>query len=49
MQLRLMHSDGSEQAQAVEEMSPLPDPVAGWFGYYGYLAWDQMYDWWQGN
>ena len=49
MQLWLMRSDGSGQRQVVDELSPLPDPVAGWFGYYGYLHWDRMYDWWQGK
>ncbi|MHB0868303.1 MAG: TolB family protein [Chloroflexota bacterium] len=49
MQLWLMCPDGSDLKQVVDEMTPLPDPVAGWFGYYGYLYWDRMYDWWQGG
>lgn len=47
MQLWLMRPDGLELKQVVDEMSPLPDPPSGWFGYYGYLYWDRMYDWWQ--
>jgi hypothetical protein len=47
MQLWLMHPDGSDQRVVVDEMSSLPDPQADWFGYYGYLDWGRMYDWWQ--
>ncbi len=48
MQLWLIRPDGLDLKQVVEEVSPLPDPVARWFGYYGYLDWGQMYDWWLG-
>lgn len=44
-QLWLMRSDGSEQRQVVDEMTPRPD----WFGYYGYVDWGQLYDWWRGS
>ena len=44
-QLWLMRSDGSEQRQVVDEMTPRPD----WFGYYGYMDWGQLYDWWRGS
>lgn len=43
-QLWLIRGDGSEQRQVVDEMTPSPAP----FGYYGYVDWGQLYDWWRG-
>jgi Tol biopolymer transport system component len=28
-------------------LGPLPGPDTGWFGYYGYINWDTLFDWWQ--
>ncbi len=46
--LWLIPAAGGEPQQVVGELSPLPDPVAGWFGYYGYMEWDELFDWWRG-
>ncbi len=43
-QLWLMRADGSEQRQVVDELTPSP----GVTGYYGYLNWGGLYDWWAG-
>lgn len=42
--LWLMRADGNEQHQVVDELTPSP----GQFGYYGYVEWDQLFDWWRG-
>jgi len=42
--LWLMRADGNEQHQVVDELTPSP----GQFGYYGYIEWDQLFDWWRG-
>jgi len=39
-----MRADGNEQRQVVDELTPSP----GQFGYYGYVDWDQLFDWWRG-
>lgn len=41
-QLWLMRADGSELRQVVEELTPSP----GIMGYFGYIDWSQLYDWW---
>ncbi|MCL5265985.1 MAG: DPP IV N-terminal domain-containing protein [Chloroflexi bacterium] len=41
-QLWLMRADGSEQRQVVDEMTPSPES----FGYYGYVDWGRLYEWW---
>jgi dipeptidyl aminopeptidase/acylaminoacyl peptidase len=33
---------------AVDEVGPLPGPAPGWWGYYGHVAWDDLFDWWPG-
>ena len=43
-QLCLMRADGSEQKRVVEELTPSP----GVTGYFGYIDWGQLYDWWKG-
>ncbi len=42
--LWLMRSDGSDLKQVVDELTPSP----GITGYYGYLDWGRLYDWWPG-
>ena len=29
----------------VDELTPAPE----WFGYYGHVAWDDLFDWWRGS
>ena len=46
--LWLIPAEGGEPSQVVNELTPLPGPASGWFGYYGYVDWDQVFSWWQG-
>jgi dipeptidyl aminopeptidase/acylaminoacyl peptidase len=32
-----------------EGLGPLPGPPSGWFGYYGHIEWDGLFDWWTGT
>lgn len=43
-QLWLMKADGTALQPVVEELGPVP----GWFGFYGYVNWGELYDWWPG-
>jgi Tol biopolymer transport system component len=45
-QLWLMQADGSHQHLVADNL--VPAPYQGWWGYYGYVQWDQLYDWWTG-
>jgi dipeptidyl aminopeptidase/acylaminoacyl peptidase len=45
--LWLVPVQGGEAQKVVEALSP-PPPGTGWSGTYGYVAWDQYYDWWRG-
>jgi Tol biopolymer transport system component len=47
--LWLIPATGGEPRQVVDELTPLPGPASGWFGYYGYLEWGQLFDWWRGR
>lgn len=42
--LWLMRADGSLLRPIAEDLSPLPDP----FGFYGYVDWSDLFDWWTG-
>ncbi|MGA9350022.1 MAG: hypothetical protein WBW48_14635 [Anaerolineae bacterium] len=46
--LWLILVEGGEPQRVVDELTPLPGPASGWFGYYGYVEWDQLFDWWRG-
>jgi Tol biopolymer transport system component len=46
-QLWLMQADGSHQRLVADNLAP--GPSLGFWGYYGYVQWDQMYDWWTGR
>ncbi len=46
--LWLIPAAGGEPRRVVDELAPLPGPASGWFGYYGHVEWDQLFDWWQG-
>lgn len=43
--LWLMPAEGGEPTQVVGELTPAP----GWFGYYGHIDWDVLFDWWRGE
>jgi hypothetical protein len=46
--LWLIPAAGGESRRVVDELTPLPGPASGWFGYYGHVDWDQLFDWWRG-
>ncbi len=46
--LWLILVEGGDPRRVVDELTPLPGPAPGWFGYYGYVDWDQLFDWWRG-
>lgn len=41
-QVWLMQADSANPRVIVDALTPAPD----WFGYYGYIRWDWLYDWW---
>ena len=38
-----MEADGSNPKPVIDKLSP-----ADWFGFYGYVEWDQWFDYWRG-
>jgi dipeptidyl aminopeptidase/acylaminoacyl peptidase len=42
--LWLIPADGGEPLQVVKELTPAPE----WFGYYGHIEWNGLFDWWRG-
>jgi dipeptidyl aminopeptidase/acylaminoacyl peptidase len=46
--LWLIPAGGGDLRRVVDELTPLPGPASGWFGYYGHVDWDQLFDWWPG-
>jgi dipeptidyl aminopeptidase/acylaminoacyl peptidase len=42
--LWLVPSTGGAPQRVVDELTPAPD----WFGYYGHVTWDTLFDWWRG-
>ncbi len=36
--------EDGEPRQMVEKLTPAPE----WFGTYGHVAWDRLFDWWRG-
>lgn len=46
--LWLISTGGGDPHRVVDELTPLPGPAPGWWGYYGYVEWDQLFDWWRG-
>ncbi len=46
--LWLIPVEGGDPYQTVEELTPLPGPASGWFGYYGHVDWDQIFAWQRG-
>jgi Tol biopolymer transport system component len=47
--LWLIPTGGGDPRQMVNELTPLPGPASDWFGYYGHVEWDQLFDWWPGR
>lgn len=43
--LWLLSVTGGEPQQVAEELTPAPE----WFGYYGHIDWDGLFDWWRGH
>ncbi len=41
----LVPAEGGEPRQIVDELTPAPE----WFGYYGYIDWNDLFDWWRGS
>ena len=46
--LWLILVEGGEPQRVVDELTPLPGPAPGWWGYYGHVDWDNLFDWWRG-
>ncbi len=42
--LWLISAEGDNPHQVVDELTPAPS----WFGYYGHIDWDVLFDWWRG-
>jgi len=47
--LWLIPAEGGDPQQVVDELTPLPGPAPGWFGYYGHVEWDGLYNWYSGE
>ena len=45
--LWLIPAAGGDPRWVVDELTPLPGPAPGWWGYYGHVDWDQLFDWWR--
>lgn len=41
----LAPAEGGRPRPVVDELTPAPD----WFGYYGYVEWGDLFDWWRGS
>jgi len=46
--LWLVPARGGEPRQIVDDLAPAPEPSPLWFGYYGHVDWDMLFDWWRG-
>ncbi|MDX9830351.1 MAG: hypothetical protein RBU35_08825 [Anaerolineae bacterium] len=46
--LWLVPRDGGNPQPVAEGLGPWPGGQSGWFGSYGHLDWDALYDWWRG-
>lgn len=42
--LWLIPAEGGQPRRVVDELTPAPE----WFGYYGHIDWDSLFDWWTG-
>jgi dipeptidyl aminopeptidase/acylaminoacyl peptidase len=48
--LWLVPSAGGQPVRVVNELSPSPDaPASFWFGYYGHISWERLFDYWAGG
>lgn len=43
--LWLVPGAGGTPQRVANELTPAPD----WFGYYGHISWDDLFDWWRGS
>jgi len=43
--LWLIPPEGGDPQQVVDELTPAPE----WFGYYGHVEWDGLFDWWRAS
>lgn len=43
--LWLVPGAGGTPQRVANELTPAPD----WFGYYGHISWDYLFDWWRGS
>jgi len=43
--LWLIPPEGGDPQQVVDELTPAPE----WFGYYGHIEWDTLFDWWRAS
>ena len=46
--LWLIPAGGGDPRRVADELSPWPGRDSDWFGYYGHIDWDQLFDWWRG-
>jgi Tol biopolymer transport system component len=47
--LWLIPAGGLRPRPVVDELTPWPGRDSDWFGYYGHIDWDQLFDWWPGQ
>ena len=47
--LWLVPAEGGEPRQIVDALTPAPQPAPLWFGYYGHVDWDTLFDWCAGR
>ena len=48
--LWLIPAGGGDPHRMVDELAPWPSRALwGWFGYYGHIDWDELFDWWPGQ
>ncbi len=46
--LWLVSAGGGEPRQIVDGLTSAPEPSPLWWGYYGHVDWDMLFDWWRG-
>jgi Tol biopolymer transport system component len=48
--LWLIPAGGGDPHRVVDELTPWPSRALwGWFGYYGHIDWNELFDWWPGQ
>jgi len=46
--LWLIPARDGDPHRVVDELGPFSGPASDWFGYYGHVEWDPLFDWWRG-